>query len=110
MTKQSVAAVVILSLITFGIYGIIWFVRTKDEMVQQGAEIPTGWLLIVPNGNIYWMWKWSGGVDRLTGGKTSQAVAFLLILLLGIIGIAIMQSTFNEIADRGAAGRLPAPA
>ena len=99
MTKRSVAAVVILSIITFGIYAIVWFVKTKGEMVKEGAEIPTAWLMIVPIASIYWMWKWAGGVDRVTKGKSSQATTFILVFLLSVIGMAIVQSALNKVID-----------
>lgn len=103
MNKRSVAAVIVLTLVTFGIYSLIWFVKTKGEMVRSGADIPTSWLLIVPIANIYWQWKWSGGVEYVTRGRTQQAIAFLLIFLLGIIGMAIVQAAFNRAIDEGAA-------
>jgi len=101
MQKRSVVMVVILTLITFGIYGLVWYVKTKGEMVQQGADIPSAILIIIPIANIYWMWKWAGGVEHVTRGKTSQVIAFILVFVLGIIGMAIIQSSFNE------AGGLP---
>ena len=96
MNKRSVAAVIILSIITLGIYAIVWFVKTKNEMVEQGADIPTAWLLIVPIASIYWMWKWAGGVEHVTRGKFSQAIGFILVFLLGIIGMAIVQDALNK--------------
>jgi hypothetical protein len=99
MTKRSVAGVILLTLVTFSIYQIYWYVKTKDEMVAQGAEIPTGWLLLVPFANIYWLWKWCTGVEHVTRGKTSAPVALLLMILLSVIGSAILQSQFNAIAE-----------
>jgi FtsH-binding integral membrane protein len=96
MTNRSVLAVIVLTLITFGIYHLYWYIATKEEMNAQGANIPTGWLLIVPIANIYWMWKWSEGVEYVTRGKSSAATSFLLIFLLGVIGMAILQATFNN--------------
>lgn len=107
MTKRSVVGVIILSIITFGIYHIYWYVKTKDEMVELGAEIPTGWLLIIPIVQIYWIWKWCVGVEHVSRGKMSAPVAILLMLLLGIIGTAIMQVTFNQVADDRERGALP---
>jgi hypothetical protein len=98
MKNRSVAMVVILSLLTFGIYSIIWHVKTKNEMNALGADIPTAWLLIVPIANIYWMWKWCGGVEKVTNGKLSQVVAFLVAWLLWVIGYAIIQDSFNKVA------------
>jgi len=102
MTNRSVVLVILFSIITFGIYHIYWYVKTKDEMVSMGASIPTGWLLIIPIVNLYWIWKWCVGVEHVSRGKLSGPVAFLLMFLLGIIGTAIVQVTFNGIAsERG---------
>ncbi len=107
MTKRSVAAVIILSIITLGIYTLVWTVKTKGEMVRSGADIPTSWLLIVPIASIYYFWKWCGGVEHVTGGKMSQVIAFILVLLLGVIGMAVIQAELNKAADRGVPGQLP---
>lgn len=107
MQRRSVAAVIILTFITFGIYALVWFVKTKNEMVKEGADIPTAWLLIVPIASIYWMWKWAGGVEKVTGGKQGQAINFVLVFLLGIIGMAIVQSSLNGAIDAGERTRLP---
>jgi len=45
--------VIVLSLLTLGIYVLVWFVKTKREMNTKGAEIPTAWLIIIPIINIY---------------------------------------------------------
>jgi hypothetical protein len=107
MTKRSVVAVILLSIITFGIYCIVWFVKTKGEMVKHGADIPTAWLMIVPIASIWWMWKWSGGVEHVTRGKQSQAIAFILVFVLGLIGMAIVQVALNKAIDEGMPGQMP---
>ncbi len=101
MKKRSIAAVVILSIVTLGIYSIVWSVLTKREMVALGAQIPTAWLIIVPVANIWWTWKYSAGVEKVTNSENNTAVVFLLLFLLGVIGIAIVQSFFNKIAEEG---------
>ncbi len=98
MRKRSVAGVVVLSIVTLGIYAVYWMVATKGEMNARGEEIPTAWLIIVPIANIWWTWKYAEGVDRVTSGRLSAGVAFLLLWLLGLIGMAIIQSTFNKVA------------
>src|SRR5690348_3347878 len=107
MNKRSVVMVIILTFITFGIYSLVWFVKTKNEMVRSGADIPTAWLLIVPIANIYWQWKWAGGVEHVTRGKMSQVIAFILMFVLGIIGMAIIQSSLNKAVDEGVPGAMP---
>jgi hypothetical protein len=98
MTRRSVIAVLLLSLVTFGIYFLVWMVMTKNEMNRQGANIPTALLLIIPLVNIYWMWKYAEGVELVTDRRMSGPVAFLVLWLLGIIGGAIVQSEFNRLA------------
>ncbi len=99
MKKRSIAATIILSIVTLGIYSIVWSVLTKREMVALGAQIPTAWLIIVPVANIWWTWKYSVGVEKITNGDNKAAVVFLLLFLLGVIGIAIVQSFFNRMAE-----------
>jgi hypothetical protein len=107
MPKRNPIAVLLLSIITFGIYWLIWHVKTKREMVACGADIPTSWLLILPIANIYWLWKWAGGVEHVSRGKMSQAVAFLVAWLLPYIGTAILQDTLNKSIDAGLPSALP---
>lgn len=107
MNKRSVVMVIVLTIVTFGIYNLVWFVKTKNEMVSIGANIPTAWLLIVPIANIWWMWQWAGGVEHATRGKQSQAIAFILVFLLSLIGVAIVQAELNKAIDQGTPGELP---
>jgi len=104
MSHRSIVKLLLLSLVTFGFYGLVWFVRTKEEMTAAGADIPTAWLLIVPIANLYWLWKYCGGVELVTRGKTSQVVGFIVFAVLGVIGVAIIQDGFNKLAGP------PAPA
>jgi hypothetical protein len=111
VTKRSVVSVIVLSIITFGIYMLVWMVKTKNEMVRQGADIPTAWLLIVPIANLYWLWKFAGGVEHVTQGKQSQVMAFILMVVannfIPLLGTAIIQAELNKAVDRGVPGQLP---
>ncbi len=102
MKNRNPWAVFFLSIITFGIYGIVWFVKTKEEMKAQGADIPTAWLIIVPFVSIWWLWKYSKGVDLVTKSEYSAPVALLLLWFLGSIGMAIIQVGFNKVGGAAA--------
>ncbi|MFC1999734.1 DUF4234 domain-containing protein [Chloroflexota bacterium] len=97
MTNRSPIMVFILSFITFGIYGIYWMVVTKNEMKARGADIPTAWLIIVPFVNIWWEWKFSVGVEKVTNKGMTAPIAFILLWILGMIGGAIIQSELNKV-------------
>jgi hypothetical protein len=43
MKQRNAASVLFLTLFTLGIYGIVWSVKTKNEMNKLGAQIPTAW-------------------------------------------------------------------
>ena len=100
MTRRNPIVVLILSVVTLGIYAIVWYVVTKREMNRLGARVPTAWLIIIPLINIYWMWKFSEGVGNVTKGRMSGAVAFLLLFFLSVIGMAIAQSSLNSVPRR----------
>lgn len=90
--------VILLSLITLGIYTLVWDVRTKNEMNTKGAQIPTAWLSIVPFVSYFWLWKFSEGVEVVTNKEMGTWTAFLLLYFLGIIGMAIIQDKLNQVA------------
>ena len=98
MKNRNPFAVIVFSIITFGIYAIVWEVKTKNEMNRKGAQIPTAWLLIVPFVNIWWLWKYSEGVEKVTDNNLSTVLSFILLFLLGFIGMAIVQNEFNKIS------------
>jgi len=96
--KRNPVAVLLLPIITLGIYGIVWYVRTKNEMNSLGAQIPTAWLIIIPFVNIWWLWQWCKGVELATKGTMNVGLAFVLMILLGCIGSAIIQTNLNKYA------------
>ena len=99
MRKRNPFVVFLLSCITFGIYPIVWFVQTKKEMNDLGACIPSAWLMIVPFANLYWLWRYSEGAEEITDGRAASLSTFVLLLLLGPIGMAISQSYFNNVSN-----------
>lgn len=96
MRHHDIAPWLIFSFLTCGIVSLIWLVRTKNDMNTRGAGIPTALLLLVPLVNIWWMWRWSSGVEIATRKSMSGPVAFLLLFFLGVIGQAIVQTELNK--------------
>ncbi len=98
MTKRSPLAVFIFALITIGIYSWYWSVKTKTELNQRGATIPTCWIWLIPFvGGLYWFVKYAQGVETVTGGQKSTVAAFLWLFLLGPIGEAVLQGSYNNV-------------
>jgi hypothetical protein len=109
MKQRSPIAVFFLVFITLGIYGIIWQVKTKNEMKQIGADIPSAWLLVIPFVSYYWLWQYSEGVEKVSNGETSAVMSFVLLFLLGGIGMAILQNEFNKLSGQAQPAFAPAP-
>jgi hypothetical protein len=101
---------ILLYIVTLGIYSLYWSVSTKNEMNKLGANVPTAWLLIVPFVSLYWLWKYSEAVDHTTGSKISMPLAFVLEAFVGPIGDLVIQSEFNKLAAAPAGGAPVAPA
>lgn len=91
--------VLVYGIITFGIYHIIWYVKTKREMVARGADIPTSWLMIIPLVNFWWFWIYCEGVEKTTKGKLSGIGMFLLLMIVGFILPSVVQSAFNDLPE-----------
>ena len=96
MKLRSPAAVFLLPFITLFISFLVWEVSTKKVMNEEGANVPTIWLQIVPILNYVWIWKYAGGAELYTKGAVSQVGAFWLLALLGPLGGAILQSAYNK--------------
>jgi len=96
MKLRSPAAVFLLPFITLFISFLVWEVSTKKDMNEEGANVPTIWLQIVPILNYVWIWKYAGGAELYTKGAVSQVGAFWLLALLGPLGGAVLQSAYNK--------------
>ena len=75
-------------LVTFGIYSIVWFVKTKNELNSRGAGIPTAWLIIVPIAGWYFLFRYFQGAEQVTG-RVKGVPLFLAYLVITIISLAI---------------------
>ena len=89
---------VVLSIVTFGIYALIWYINTKDQLNANGAKIPTALFLFLPGLNIYWMWKFCEGLEFVTAKRVEGIIAFLMLIFLGPIGMAIIQDSLNKLS------------
>ena len=104
MKPISIPRLLLLTIVSLGVYAIVWAVRTKDELNRRGADVPTAWLLLVPGANVWWGWRFCGGVELATRGRLSQALTFLLFVVLGLFTIRIVQDAFNKQASLAPVG------
>ena len=114
LEKRSKATCIILSIVTGGLYGIIWFVKLvndvnafcQDEKSNQSGG--TVFLLTLITCGIYgWIWFYNAGKRMNAAGTkynatvADNAVLYLILMIvgLGIIDYCMIQSELNKFAQ-----------
>lgn len=104
--NRSIPMCVILSIVTFGIYGIYWFIMLTDEtnaLAPKNATTSGGkafLLTLVTLGiyGIYWNYKLGAKVDEMKGTDSNMAIFYLIISLVGfsIVNSCLAQNELNQ--------------
>ena len=97
--SKNIFLVYFLSFFTFGIYSLVWTVKSKRDMNSLGAEIPTSWLLIIPVVNLFWLYKYAEGFAQNVKKDDSTMMWFVMSLFAGIIMPFVVQSELNKISE-----------
>lgn len=110
--KRDIAVSVILTILTCGIYGIVWFISLTEDVGEASNDhsISGGvafLLSIVTCGiySIYWSYMmgkkmYDAKVNRgMRASDNSVLYLILNIFGLGIVNYCLLQSELNEIAD-----------
>lgn len=96
-TQRSPFMVFLFTMVTCGIYALFWYKGTGEEMEAKGAEIGPWWHLLVPILGLIWVYKWCQGLEHVSRGQVSTAKSMVLLIFLGPIGMAMLQSSINEL-------------
>ena len=116
MEKRNIATLIILSIVTCGIYALYWFVVTTNDIENALGSKSDGacksggaalLLSIVTCGiyTFYWYYKEAERIETLNNerGLRSSTEGWVYILLcfigLEIVAMAIMQDQLNRIVD-----------
>ena len=112
--KRDLVTAIILTFVTCGIYGIIWFVEITDDAraASNDQSLPSGgtaFLLSLVTCGIYsfiWAYKMGKAINqaRVNRGMVDNDKSVLYLVLnlfgLGIVATAFMQNDLNEIAEQ----------
>lgn len=109
--EKNIATCVILSIVTCGIYGIIWFVALQDDVNTLTGDFKTSggmaFLLTLVTCGIYGIWWMYNQGSRIDSIKESRGIPagnngilylILSILGLGIVSYCLMQNELNQLA------------
>lgn len=105
MEKRSIGLCIVLSIITCGIYGLVWIAQLNDELYEALGETPStsGGMVVLFSiltcniYAIYWYYKMGEKVDKLKGIPSSSNILFPVLCFfgLGVINNALMQDALN---------------
>lgn len=94
--------VVIVSIVTFMIYGLYWFYHTRRELNELTAEStdPLLWTigLFVPLVNLYVAWKYCEDFETATKKARDKLLIFLAWLVFVPIAQYVVQEELNKLA------------
>jgi len=102
--RRNPAVVILLSIITLGIYGIYWVVSTTKELRRNTNSAPNPKLLLlflIPGVNLIiffvYYWKYSQAINELTG--FSAGGLFVLWFFIAPVAMIVSQLQLNKKAD-----------
>ncbi len=111
-TNRSVAGVIILSILTCGIYHLYWVYATTNEInYYLGEDDTSGGMVILFSiitcgiYSLYWYYKMGKKVQavqlRALGNGSDDSVLYLILSIFGfaIVSNAIIQSNLNKAWD-----------
>jgi len=79
-------------------YSLYWLISTAKVLRRETDEkIPLALLLVIPLVNYWWMWRYSAAAEKYTNGKAQTALSFVLLVLVGSIGMGILQDMYNKL-------------
>ena len=109
--NRNIVTAILLSIVTCGIYGLIWQVNLDKELNEMAGtpEQAKGWMVVVLTlitcGIYGWIWIYKMGekvdIIKTNAGQPagSNTVLFLVLQIcgLGIVNYCIMQNTINSV-------------
>jgi hypothetical protein len=72
------------------------YTSTTSPVYIIGLIVAGVGFLIYFVASVFWFFRFSKAVNEYTKGKMSTAVSFLILYLIHLIGVALIQDTFNE--------------
>ena len=106
MTKKSIDTVVILTIITCGIYGFWWMYNAHQELTRASGVTPTLSpvitlilaIFVSPVGFGLFGYDAARAMDKLCGKEGEHTVGYLVLgIFLPIVQIAVVQNDINRL-------------
>lgn len=107
VTEKNIAVAIILSIVTCGIYALIWLCNINDDIntLADDTTATSGGMVILFSFltcgiyTFFWMYKMGEKCDRISGKQNGNSGILYLVLTLfglGIVCYGLMQDTINN--------------
>jgi uncharacterized protein YybS (DUF2232 family) len=110
--QKNIVTCVILSIVTCGIYGIVWFINLNDDVNTLTGDYKVSGgvaflLTLVTCGiyGFYWMYKQGTRIDQLKyergiPNSNNTGILYLIFAVIGlsIVSYCLMQNEINNLA------------
>lgn len=108
--QKNIATCVILSIVTCGIYGIIWFIALHDDVNNLSGDFKTSGgmaflLSLVTCGiyMLYWMYNQGARIDEIKQSRgipsSNSGILYLILSIFGLqtVSYCLMQNEINNL-------------
>tara|TARA_Y100000588_G_C13663885_1_gene673273 strand:- start:82 stop:441 length:360 start_codon:yes stop_codon:yes gene_type:complete len=112
--KQSAASTItyrpvfippLLLIVTFGLYGLVWFYKTSDELIRYNKQEgnPLAWLImaLIPLLNIFAVFFHAQAVEKFSKRDGREGIGATLIFLMWLfppLALLFIQAEMNAVA------------
>lgn len=104
--ERNPIVVIILSMVTCGIYALYWYFATAKEMAEMGKlETSPGLILglfFCGPAALFSIWKHSEGISAVSNGEQSQGLLFVIALVFAPAYQFMAQTELNKHAQPSA--------
>ena len=97
---RSILSIILLTIVTGGLYIIFWFYKTKNEINSLGGEIPTFLLFFIPFVNLYFFYKYSEAFAKIIKHDDNTLLYFIVTVCLPFISTIYIQDSLNKYAKK----------
>jgi hypothetical protein len=83
--------------LSLGFYFFYWCSRSRRDINRSAGRpiIPSTWLLALPIGNYWWMWRYANALDFVSYSRIKYADTFLLYII--VINLAFIGEPFFRV-------------
>ena len=106
MKQRNIFLCIILTILTCGIYGLVWLWCLNNELrVANNRKTNSGTnflFSILTCGIFFLVWNYKLGEEVEDAGGKNEGVVYLILSLFGLslIALALVQSQVNKICER----------